>query len=929
MKRYFEKTECINVLPTRCYYVPDAKEDRRNSKRITFLNGIWQIQDYESFLDVPENFYEAELTDTIPVPSCVQLHGYDKPWYITHGFPFTYDPPYVNTLNPCYHYRCDFEVKSGDKQYLVFEGVDSCFYLYINNRFVGFSQISHRVSEFDITDFVEMGINKVDVLVLKWCAGSYLEDQDKWRFTGIFRDVYLLSRPENHVVDYRIQTSLDGTVSFDLLEGCNCTVKFNGENKEVSEGESITFKVDNPILWSAENPYLYDLEIVSEEIIYEKVGICQARVEGRHFLFNGKPIKLCGVNRHDFSSKTGATVTYEEMEADIKLMKKLNINAVRTSHYPNPPEFVKLCDKYGIYVMSESDLESHGCECHFPPIPETHPHFVEKNKRYSEISRMELFRDSTIMRQKCNILRDRNRPSVIIWSIGNESGWGENIRQAALWIKENDSRPVHFESVRYSDPTLYPPDIAFTAPLDMYSRMYPSVDMVREYALYGSKPFVLCEYCHAMGNSPGDVKQYWDIIRSNDCYMGGFIWEWADHGVQSDDGFLYGGDFGDDSTMFNYCIDGMVTPDRKIKSGTLEIKKAYQPVEITKTDVITLKSRNYFADLDVTVDINGSVTNVKIPPLSSVTLNASGDEIFVQVFENENLIAWEKFYEKEKAFTPTTPTTPDFCDNGRYVTVKSGSITYKLDKVSGMLSSVSGAVDYINSPFELSIFRAPTDNDIKIKQEWYKNRYNKTYNIARSVDIADDRISVTGYIGTEFFIPIVNFNIVYTFYSEGVAISVNYAKNPHYSYLPRIGFTASVSDSFDAMHYLGYGPIESYIDKRYASYKGEFETTATDNYNDYIKPQENGSHYGCEYAEITDGKNAIRAEGDFCVNLSPYSVSELSSKKHSFELKKDGNNYFHIDLFMSGIGSNSCGPSLADEFKVPDSANKTIKLFFR
>ena len=887
MKRYFEKTDCINVLPTRCYYIPNAKSDRRESDRITFLNGEWKIDAYESFLDVNDEFYKNTPQARIPVPSCVQYHGYDKPQYITHGFPFTYDPPYVDSENSCYHYQRTFEIQNNEKQYIVFEGVDSCFYLYINNKFVGFSQISHRISEFDITNFVSTGTNKIDVLVLKWCAGSYLEDQDKWRFTGIFRDVYLLSRPQQHVVDYKITTKLHGEVTFELLKGCNCNIVFNGETKPVSEGSSVSFTIDSPRLWSAEDPYLYDLE------------------------------------------KTGATVTYEEMEADVKLMKSLNVNAVRTSHYPNPPEFVKLCDKYGLYVMSESDVESHGSSSILPSAKETSPLYFSPGKKRSIVISDPLFKDTIIERQKCNVFRDINRPSVIMWSLGNECGWSESMADAARWIKSVDPRPVHYESIRYFDSDLYTEEIWNTAPLDVFSKMYPPYEELTEYVRNIHKPFVMCEYCHAMGNGPGDFKKYWDIINADNRMMGGFVWEWADHGIPSKNGYLYGGDFGDEPNNGNFCIDGILAPDRAIKSGTLEMKKAYQPLVIEYQNGVKITSRNFFTEITADLYINDKKKTITVKPSESLYFDATDDVINVKVVQNNNIIAWEQFYQRQQVYSPLTKTNVVYREDGRYISVVSGKKTYTISKATGMITSVKDDIEFLKSPLNLGIFRAPTDNDRKIKEKWFKQRFDKLTCIARSIEFADNKLIANGIIGSKTMIPVVRFTLTYIFFAEGVQIDIKYTKNERYEWLPRIGFSTVVDSDFSKAKYLGYGPQESYIDKRISAAKDTYVTSRDENYVNYIKPQENGSHYGCEYAIVSNGKKEIRVEGNFSFCISPYSAEQLTKTAHSFELKKDGDTHLFFDYFMSGIGSNSCGPALSDEFKTPDNACFSMTFIFQ
>ncbi|MBR2384699.1 MAG: hypothetical protein IKA99_03710, partial [Clostridia bacterium] len=365
LNKYYEKFECIGLEPIRSYYIPFEKgvkfsEKRQLSCKFTSLDGKWGITAYKSPLDLPEDFLSRKSKGYITVPSCVQMHGFDYLQYTNVNYPIPFDPPFVPTENPTFHYYREFDLEKIEKIYLVFEGVDSCFYLYVNGKFVGFSQISHRLSEFDITDFVKIGKNSLDVVVLKWCAGTYFEDQDKLRFTGIFRNVYLLNRPQKHIRDYKINTKIDGTVEVSVV-GNDADIEFNNQIKHVNDGDTVKFKVENPILWSAEDPYLYKMTINSgEESIFEFVGIRETEVKDGLFLVNGKPIKLMGVNRHEINPLTAATVSEEDILDDLSLMKSLNVNAIRTSHYQNCPEFYKMCDKYGFYVMAESDLETHG-----------------------------------------------------------------------------------------------------------------------------------------------------------------------------------------------------------------------------------------------------------------------------------------------------------------------------------------------------------------------------------------------------------------------------------------------------------------------------------------------------------------------------------------------------------------------------------------
>ncbi len=947
MERYFEQTKCINVLPARCYYVPFDKaqrpsDDREDSSLYTSLNGEWEIKEFPTFLDVPDDFYAEKLENKIPVPSCVQYYGYDNFMYSTHYFPIPFDPPYVDNLNPCYHYRRFFNVDFGDKQYLNFEGVDSCFYVYINDKFVGFSQIAHRVSEFDVTDFVRKGENKLDVLVLKYGAGTYLEDQDKWRFTGIFRDVYLLSRPARHVTDYFIKASADGRVEFTLTQGCECEVLFRGESRKVKEGETVEFTVNAPHLWSPESPYLYDLEIVTDgERILEEVGLRDTYCKDGVYYFNGKPVKFRGVNRHDFMPDKGAAVSREDIFKDLLLMKSLNVNAIRTSHYPNEPEFYKMCDRLGFYVMSESDMESHGSCDYIPPLDKNHPRNKDPQAKFSHVASLPMFFDSITERQKCNVLVNRNRPCVVIWSLGNESGWEEGMDRAARWVKANDYRPVHYESSIHYPRSKYTEDDFYAFPIDFYSRMYPPVDEMKTWVENAkmTNPFVLCEYCHAMGNGPGDFKDYWQVMESSERFCGGFVWEWADHGVLfNGKGFKYGGDFGEEYTNGNFCIDGIVAPDRKIKTGTLEMKAIYAPVAITKHfNIVTLACKNYFmpADINATViySSKGKETSKEyheflIPPQESVSFEVKDeDEIFVEVrpsvsmpgVSRDNVIAWQGWSKDKFVLEPRTYSGKvEFDENNRYVFVKAGSTKYRLDKVSGQLDSIDNGGEILKSPLAFNIYRAPTDNDRNIRNKWKNERMNYAFAEARKVTVEGTAVRVEGFVGSEKYLPIVNFTAYYQFFDEGVTVSVDYAKDPNFTWLPRFGLTLHTFGAFGKAEYFGYGPYESYIDKRLASHKGYFKTTLKDNFVHYIYPQENGAHYDTSFVEITDGKRAIRAEDKFSFDYSPYSVEQLESAMHDGDLPKSDDAYLQLDFYMSGIGSNSCGPQLADKYKTPD-----------
>lgn len=943
LKNLYLSDETVGVARPRCYYVPFARgEDpfapRRRSSRYIDLSGEWGIKAHDTFADVDESFTREEMSGVIPVPSCVQTHGYDRNQYTNVAYPFPYDPPYVPNVNPCFHYRrtCALSAAAGERIYLVFEGVDSCFYLYINDRFVGFSFVSHRLSEFDVTDFVRRGENKIDVLVLKWCKGSYLEDQDKLRFTGIFRDVYMLVRPEGHITDYTITADASGKVMFALTCGENALVTLLGETRTVAAGASAEFIIPEPRLWSAEDPYLYDMVISSRgEVIGEKVGLRTVAVSGGVFTINGAAVKLRGVNRHDFNPVTGATVTTDDIIADLRLMKQLNVNAIRTSHYPNMPEFYGLCDRYGFYVMSETDCESHGV--------------VTRNgedgpNNYDEIAESPLFARAIEDRQAYNVLLHKNRPSVVIWSMGNEAGYGVNFERALAWIKAHDSRPVHYErliSRRDTDP-----DYFYNQPLDMVSIMYPEIDFVRDYVSDPReyRPLVLCEYCHAMGNGPGDFKAYWDIINSSDRYMGGFVWEWADHALLHGGKPRYGGDFGETLHDGNFCVDGIVTAERRLTHKAMEMKKAYEPLAFEERDgVITVTSRNFFRPIEGTLtltykDMGKTVGEEKIPlslaPGASVAIRAKEAHVTiasVTIDRAEGLLPAgheiARFGVTRDLFRPTSLAARNVGieEKGRFIEVATPAARYTLDRLNGSVTSIVGKYgEILRSPLALDIWRAPTDNDANISKRWRECRYFETSGEVRSVKAEKNAVVFTGKLSAVRLTPIMDFTLRYEFFDNAVAIELDYELNDFKPYLPRVGLSAKLDKAFDDVKYLGYGPYESYIDRRIACIKDVYEGRVGDMADRYLRPQTCGDRYGCDFMELSDGKTVLRAEGRFNFRAGEYDAATLSATAHEWELPARDGTYLSLDFFTSGVGSNSCGPALAEKMRVPNKGSGRI-----
>lgn len=613
----FESFERIGTTPHRSYYIPFASDDavkskhgivdRTSSSRFMTLDGVWQIKQLEHVEDFDVN---EKLGETIPVPSCVQMHGYDHIQYLNTRYPFPVMLPHLPYENPCWHYRRTFNLKKqdGERYYINFEGVDSAFYLYINGEFKGYSQISHATSEFDITELAANGENTIDVLVLKWCISTYLECQDKFRFSGIFRNVYMLTRPQEHITDYKIETKFsgdDGILTFINESPIDISIVFDDKTVIAAAGNRVSLTVNNVKPWTAETPSLYTMELYANgEKIVENVGFREITIVGKVFKINGVPIKLKGVNRHDFHCETAAAVTLEDLAKDIHLMKELNVNAVRTSHYPNSPEFYMLCDTFGLYVMDEADLEMHGA--------------CTRDGRYeidlwSEYAENEFFTPGITDRHISLVERDKNRPSVIIWSLGNESSFGKAFFDGAKYIRNrDDTRPIHYEGLQNADPKYYYSDL-----VDMVSMMYPSFQTIRDKVLnnpYETRPFVMCEYTHAMGNSCGDIAEYWDMIYNNEQMMGGFVWEWADHGIKTDSGFLYGGDFEEPEHDGNFCADGLLTPDRKLKSNAFEMKAVYGGKTKSEICDVEIPASAYKFSSAIDIEVNehtGEITSIK------------------------------------------------------------------------------------------------------------------------------------------------------------------------------------------------------------------------------------------------------------------------------------------------------------------------------
>lgn len=637
--RYYEDLSILhdNTMPMRSYYIPASQkmntliEHREDSDRFQLLNGVWKFQYYKSVYDLKEAFYRTSFNtknfDDITVPGVWQIAGYDSPQYTNIRYPFPFDPPYLPQDIPCGAYVRKFtyhENIDAPKIYLNFEGVDSCFFVWLNGKYTGYSQVPHATAEFDVTEFLKEGENTIAVLVLKWCDGSYLEDQDKFRMNGIFRDVYLLKHPERAIWDYHITTQIKENtakiklnVTFDFSIPVSVTIENQARavvaTGTISDDGSIEFKIPNPTLWNTEHPYIYTLTLQSSyETIVDYIALRTIEIRDKVIYFNGQKIKFRGVNRHDSDPETGFTVSVPQIKKDLSLMKQHNFNSIRSSHYPNAPYFYQMCDLYGFMVIEEADIEAHGPYMLYRKEDTDYNRFKRWNEKIADDP---IWEESILDRVQHMVQRDKNRFCIVMWSMGNESAYGCNFEKALRWTKKFDPcRLTQYESARYRN---Y--DVTYDySNLDLYSRMYPAMNEIEEYLEEdGSKPFLLVEYCHSMGNGPGDLEDYFQLIQKDDRMCGGFVWEWCDHAIahgKTESGktiYYYGGDHDEELHDGNFCMDGLVFPDRTPHTGILEYKNVYRPVRVVSYDQETgkLVLHNYldFDDLKDYLDIRFEV----------------------------------------------------------------------------------------------------------------------------------------------------------------------------------------------------------------------------------------------------------------------------------------------------------------------------------
>ena len=951
----------------------EALENKDNMNGYQSLNGDWQFKLFPSPLEAEERIEERNFGDfnELAVPSCWQLKGYDAMHYTDVLYPFPINPPYVPVENPTGVYVRTFEAWPNAKEKLVlkFHGVSSFFRVWINGNEIGWSKGSRLESEFDITDAVTPGTNQLVVEVVKWSDGTYLEDQDMWWLSGIIRDVELYSEKENDPYDIKIQTLPDEAykdftlrVDLKLQEGTANTEEYEaslyirGEllgkwpfQRSSEDACTLEERIEAPLLWSAETPHLYDLVVSAKSkdasVIAVPFGFRSIEIKEGEILLNGNGIFFNGVNRHDFNPREGVTVTKEQMGADIILMKQHNINAVRTAHYPSHPYFYELCDRYGLYVIDETDLECHGFE------NTGNYNWISDNQEWSAVYVDRLVR---------MVERDKNHPSVLFWSLGNESGAGQNFTDMYRAAKAIDpTRLVHYEGDR---------NAAYS---DVYSTMYTYLDKLIEIGrdAQGKKPHIHCEYGHAMGNGPGGLEEHQQAMRKYPRLHGGFIWEWYDHGIEVERNgkktYFYGGDFQDTPNNSNFCIDGLLKPNREPSTALLEYKQAAAPVKATAyaAESGLLLIENYFDFLDLaglTLKYSLSKDGISIAEdqltLPSIPARSQkeillgiapglmdpADRYFldVQIMQTDaqtycpegHILSSKQFvvgnenrrYQGEaKLGTPARDDLEGWVieKNQRQLNLKQGATEVQFDLIRGVLKTVlqNGEALISKGPV-LTLWRAPIDNDMYQLKDW-KEKYflHQTNEMLYGWEMAEEEGDLV--VSIHKHLSCTNqgwgFDVVYRYTLDPQGhISIAVKGEPVIrgteipGLLPRIGLELAIPKAYDTVGWFGNGPHESYPDSKASVRKGLFEKKITDMHTEYIYPQENGARTETEWLCFS-GKEAVPFElilqEPYTVTVHDYTKEQLEQAKHTDELERAEYNVVTIDYKQSGLGSNSCG----------------------
>lgn len=959
----------------------DALSLDREKSGFLSLNGEWKFRFFEDRSAVPQ---QVELTDTtdpswqkIEVPGCWERQGYGYPIYHNQIYPFPDTPPVISRDVPVGVYMRTFEVPANWDQkdiILHFGGVYSGYFVWVNDCLAGYAEDSALPSEFNITSLVHEGENKLVVKVFKWTDGSYLEDADHWRMSGIHREVLLLAMPRASIYDFGVRTILSDDYSSaqlqirpELKASCNeefdsCTLTatlYDASQKQVGESVTIDAKsiytetypqrntvdygrffncrIDSPHLWNTEDPYLYTLVLCLSDkdggVLDArscKVGFRDVEVRDEQLWVNGKSVKLCGANRHDHNQVYGKTVSREDMKRDVELMKQFNLNAVRTSHYPNDPYFLDLCDQYGLFVIDESNIETHHAGGYLANRSEWAPAFLER------VSRM--------------VVRDRNHPSIIIWSLGNESGMGPAHAACSNWVKMYDStRPVHYEGAQgvNDDPQW----------VDMLSRMYPTHEVIEAMAVspYISRPVLMCEYAHAMGNSPGGLKEYWDLIYKYKRLIGGFVWDWIDQGLleHTADGkknWCYGGDYeiAPDWGDGDFNINGLIAPDRTPKAAINEVKYFAQPFTFKVLSGwpyrVEIGSRRYFcdsSDYEFLWEITDGVRTFEkgvikmdepLAAQSKVTVTVPAKKRY-QAKDGELFLNIKAVLAKDMAYAPkgheaahfqqkideskaSTQTAPKgevaIAENENEFTLKAAGYSVSIDKASGWISSYSkGTERLITSPLKPNFTRAWTDNDsrgwkVQNRLAFWIDAVDKMQTDAISVvkdPLGAARVNVRKSIEDK-----IQLDLQYIFYKTG-RLDVSFKLDKLDDSLPemaRVGMSCNISDRFNDIRYMGLGPYDNYPDCNNFATVAEYRLDPHTCYVNHVMPQETGYRTQVRYLKLARSKGpSLTISGDELMGISvlPFSQDALDKAKHVAEIEfLNGSFALNIDKAMAGLG---------------------------
>ncbi len=991
----------VNCEAPHAYFIPYADEasassdNRSRSDRFLSLCGEWDFRFFRSEAALGDFLSDEWDTpaDRLDVPMSWQMalgRGYDVPQYTNVRYPFPVDPPHVPNENPCGLYSREFTVDAetiaSRSIRLVFEGVDSCFYVYLNGKFAAYSQVSHMTTEIVVNDLLRPGVNKLQVLVFKWCDGSYLEDQDKIRLSGIFREVYLLLRDPVCLTDLYVRTETEkpfdkATVKAELSLNGAAPVGYklvDPNGKLVAEGAldadkeaTLELSVDSPILWNDENPALYSLYLsIGTEVIRQTVGIRRFEIIGRVIYVNGQKVKAKGVNRHDSHPNLGSATPMEHMVRDLMLLKAHNVNFIRTSHYPNDPRFPGLCDRYGFYLCDETDIETHG----FQTVGD-----------WGQLTDSEDWTEAYLDRARLMMERDKNHACILMWSVGNESHVGRNhYAMADYFHARMPGCIVHSEDIsrtlitlkRNNDQAAI--DALRTDYFDVESRMYPTPEScLEDYCANKqiTRPFFLCEYAHAMGNGPGGLAEYWELIYRYDTFFGGWVWEMTDHsvdiGTPGNPKFLYGGDLGNIIHDSNFCVDGLVYPDRRVHMGLLELKQVMRPCRMLSVDfekaTIRLHNHRYFTDLSDLdlywrVEQNGeTVRQGRFPALAVAPQRTRTYALPKDCFEglhgacyftvsyrqNRSTLWASEGYEVgvEQARIPTAPAetvtlpahksfahTLSLTETDTAFEVVNGDTIYRIGRTLGQLDSIRDrGKELLASPVALNIWRAPTDNDQFIKREWYSLGFDRmrTHCYGCEVEsVASDRIVVASRLSlsADTLRPILRGTVRYVFEpARGVSILFDLDLTLDRKYfLPRLGVQFEMPADVEKLAYFGCGPMETYEDKRLAGLVGIYKSTVTDHFEHYIRPQENMAHLETHWARFyTEAGHGLLATplglGDtMSFNCSHFTPAQITQTKHDFELVPKAETVVNLDYRQGGIGSNSCGPRPTEQFLIKE-----------